>query len=66
MCLILLDCSTGEVIKIRLTEEEMADMKNHEDTEEFIMEHLEKRYHFRLSDCSWMLADELMERTYNM
>ena len=33
---VLLDCSVGEVIKIRLTEEEKLESENYEDFSEFL------------------------------
>ena len=60
---VLLDCSVGEVIKIRLTEEEKIESESYEDFEEFICT-LEDKYNFRLSDCSWMSCDVLSERSY--
>ena len=61
--LILLDCSVGELIKIRLSEEEKIEAESYEDFEEFICT-LEDKYNFRLSDCSWMSCDVLSERSY--
>ena len=61
--LILLDYSVGELIKIRLTEEEKIESESYEDFEEFICT-LEDKYNFRLSDCSWMSCDVLSERSY--
>lgn len=61
--LILLDCSVGELIKIRLSEEEKIESESYEDFEEFICT-LEDKYNFRLSDCSWMCCDVLSERSY--
>ncbi|MEY8685214.1 hypothetical protein AB9N12_03405 [Bacteroides sp. AN502(2024)] len=61
--LILLDYSVGEIIKIRLTEQEKAESESYEDFEEFIRT-LEKKYGFRLSDCSWMSCEVLSERSY--
>ena len=54
--LILLDCSVGELIKIRLSEEEKIESESYEDFED--------KYNFRLSDCSWMCCDVLSERSY--
>ena len=61
--LILLDCSVGELIKIRLTEQEKIESESHQDFEEFIYT-LEDKYNFRLSDCSWMSCEVLSERSY--
>ena len=61
--LILLDCSVGELIKIRLTEQEKIESESHQDFEEFIYT-LEDKYDFKLSNCSWMSCDVLSERSY--
>ena len=51
--LILLDYSVGELIKIRLTEQEKIESESYQDFEEFIST-LEDKYNFRLSNCTWM------------
>ena len=61
--IVLLDCSVGEVIKIRLSEDEKVESKNYEDFEEFIYT-LEDKYNFRLKNCSWMSCEILSERSY--
>ena len=61
--LILLDCSVGELIKIRLTEEEKAKSEEYDDFSEFL-ETLEDKYNFNLGYCSWMSCDVLSERSY--
>ena len=61
--LILLDCSVGELIKIRLTEQEKIESESYQDYEEFIYT-LEDKYDFRLSNCSLMSCDALSERSY--
>ena len=61
--LILLDCSVGELIKIRLTEQEKIESESYQDFEEFIST-LEDKYNFRLSNCSWMCCEVLSERSY--
>ena len=61
--LILLDYSVGELIKIRLTEQEKIESESYQDFEEFIST-LEDKYNFRLSDCSWMSCEVLSERSY--
>ena len=60
---VLLDCSVGEVIKIRLTEEEKIESESYEDFEEFIYT-LEEKYNFKLFNCSWMSCEVLSERSY--
>ena len=61
--LILLDYSVGELIKIRLTEQEKIESESYQDFEEFIYT-LEDKYNFRLSNCSWMCCELLSERSY--
>ena len=61
--LILLDCSVGELIKIRLTEQEKIESESYQDFEEFIST-LEDKYNFRLSNCTWMSCEILSERSY--
>ena len=61
--LILLDCSIGELIKIRLTEQEKIESESYQDFEEFIYT-LENKYDFKLSNCSWMSCEVLSERSY--
>ena len=61
--IVLLDFSRGEVIKIRLSEEEKLKSKEYDDFSEFI-ETLEDKYDFNLNCCSWMTCDVLSERSY--
>ena len=61
--LILLDYSVGELIKIRLTEQEKIESESYQDFEEFIST-LEDKYNFRLSNCTWMSCEVLSERSY--
>ena len=61
--LILLDYSVGELIKIRLTEQEKIESESYQDYEEFICT-LEDKYNFNLSNCSWMCCEVLSERSY--
>ena len=56
---VLLDCSIGEIIKIRLTEEEKAKSEEYDDFSEFL-ETLEDKYNF----SSWMSCEVLSERSY--
>ena len=60
---ILLDYANGEVIKIRLSEEETKLADEAEDYGEFLRT-LEDKYHFRLDDCCWMNTTNLKERNY--
>ena len=60
---VLLDYTDGEVIKIRLSEEETKLADEAEDYGEFLRT-LEDKYHFRLDDCCWMNTAKLRERSY--
>ena len=60
---ILTDCSVGEIIKIRLSEEEKIESEKYEDFSEFI-ETLEDKYGFNLGYCSWMSYEVLSEPRY--
>ena len=60
--IVLLDCSVGELIKIRLTEQEKIESESYQDYEEFIYT-LEDKYDFKLSNCSWMCCEILSERS---
>lgn len=61
--IILLDYTDGEVIKIRLSEQETVLANEAEDYEVFLRT-LEDKYHFRLDDCCWMSTANLKERSY--
>ena len=61
--LFVLLTSVGELIKIRLTEQEKIESESYQDFEEFIYT-LEDKYDFKLSNCSWMSCDVLSERSY--
>ena len=60
---VLLDYTDGEIIKIRLSEEETILTDEAEDYGEFLRT-LEDKYHFRLDDCCWMNTTNLKERSY--
>lgn len=61
--IILLDYTDGEVIKIRLSEQETILGNEAEDFEEFLRT-LEDKYDFRLDNCCWMSTTNLKERSY--
>jgi hypothetical protein len=61
--IVLLDYTDGEVIKIRLSEQEASLADKSEDFEEFLRT-LEEKYHFRLDNCCWMSTSNLKERSY--
>ena len=60
---VLLDYTDGEVIKIRLSEQETILADEAEDYEEFLRT-LEKKYNFRLDNCCWMSTINIKERSY--
>ena len=64
--LILLDYCTGQIIKIKLTEEEKSKSETYEDFEDFMRTELQEKYEFRTKDVCWMTAEDLDERTYNI
>lgn len=61
--IILLDYSSGEIIKIKLSDEEIQKSESYEDFETFLST-LEGKYNFRLQDCYWMPVEYLQERSY--
>ena len=61
--IVLLDYANGEVIKIRLSEEDTILANEAENYEDFLRT-LEDKYHFRLDDCCWMNTAKLRERSY--
>lgn len=60
-----MDFSTGELIKIRLTDEQLKASEEYDDFEEFLST-LEEDYEFRLKDCLYMTCYNLSERSYNL
>lgn len=63
--IILMDFSTGELIKIKLSDQELKESEGYEDFEEFLST-LEDKYEFRLKDCLYMTCHNLSERNYNI
>lgn len=61
--IVLLDYTDGEIIKIRLSEQEAILGNEAEDYEEFLRT-LEEKYDFRLDNCCWMSTTNLKERSY--
>ena len=61
--IIILDYSAGEVIKIRLTKEQIKESEKYDDFETFLST-LEEEYDFRLKDCVWMITENYQERSY--
>ena len=62
--LIILDYSCGELIKIKLTDDEKRQSEEHDDFESF-MYTLEEKFDIKVSDCLWMTFEKLSERTFN-
>lgn len=60
---IILDYSCGEIIKIRLTDEQLKESDSYPDFESYLST-LEDRYDFRLKDCCWMCCENLTERSF--
>lgn len=63
--IILMDFSTGELIKIKLSEQELKESEECDDFEEFLST-LEAKYEFRLRDCPYITCHNLSERNYNI
>lgn len=63
--IILMDFSIGELIKIRLSDEQLCTSEEYEDFGEFLST-LEDEYDFRLKDCLYMTCHHLSERSYNL
>ena len=60
---ILPEFSTGEIIKIKLSERQKNESEQYDDFEEYLAT-LEKEYEFRLDDCQWMVTETYLERKY--
>ena len=61
---ILMDFSTGELIKIKLTEDELKASEEFESFDEFLAT-IEGKYEFQLKDCLYMTVHTYYERAYN-
>ena len=55
------DPQSGEVLKIRLNDEELAESEKYEDMESYLST-LEEKYIFNLSNAVWMATNVLSER----
>ena len=55
------DPQSGEILKIRLTDEELAESEKYEDMETYLST-LEEKYEFKLSNSVWMATNKLTER----
>ena len=63
--IIIMDFSIGELIKIKLTDEQLKSSEEYEDFGEFLST-LEEEYDFRLKDYLYMTCHTLSERNYNL
>lgn len=61
--IIILDYSVGEVIRIKLTKEQLEESEKYNDFEEYLST-LEEEYDFKLRDCLWMCTESYQERSY--
>lgn len=60
-----MDFSTGELIKIRLSDQELKKSEEYDDFGDFLST-LEDKYEFRLKDCLYMTCHNLSERNCNI
>lgn len=63
--IIIMDFYTGELIKIRLTDEQLKISEKYDDFGDFLST-LEEDYDFRVKDCLYMTCHNLTERSYNL
>lgn len=61
--IVILDYSAGEVIKIKLSKEQIEESYKYDDFEAYLAT-LEKEYDFRLKDCLWMSTETFQERRF--
>lgn len=61
---ILMDFSTGELIKIKLTPLELKASEEFDSFDEFL-ESIEEKYVFQTKDCLYMTCQSYSERSYN-
>lgn len=61
--IIILDFSTGEVIRIKLDKKQKEESEKYVDFEEYL-ETLEEKYDFNLKDCLWMVTENFSERSF--
>lgn len=63
--IIIMDFSNGELLKIKLTDQELRASEEYEDFSDFLST-LEDKYGFRVRDSLYMTVETLSERSYNM
>lgn len=61
--IIILDYSVGEVIRIKLSKEQIEKSYKYDDFEAYLST-LEDKYDFRLKDCLWMSTETYNERSF--
>jgi len=61
--IVILDFSTGELIKIRLSDHQLKESEEYEDFSDYLST-LEDKYDFKLKDCLYMTTAALSERNY--
>lgn len=61
--IIILDFSTGEVIRIKLDKKQKEESEKYVDFEEYL-ETLEEKYDFNLKHCLWMVTENYSERSF--
>lgn len=62
---IIMDFSTGELIKIRLSDEQLKTSEEYDDFGDFLAT-LEDDYDFRVKNSLYMTSQNLIERNYNL
>lgn len=55
---LILDFCIGCLNIIKLTDEELRESEKYDDFEDFLST-IEEKYEFRLSDCNWMVTENL-------
>lgn len=55
---LILDYCVGCLNIIKLTDEELRESEKYDDFEDFLST-IEEKYEFRLSDCNWMVTENL-------
>ena len=56
--ILILDYCVGCLNIIKLTDEELRESEKYDDFEDFLST-IEEKYEFRLSDCNWMVTENL-------
>lgn len=59
-----MDFSTAELIKIKLTDDELRASEEYESFDEFLST-IEDKYAFKVKDCLFMTCHTFIEREYN-